>query len=60
MSHAAILLNIEKDLVIRRDEDGTETIIHGKPPLLIKVSGECTEQHVDPVSKRRGRPRKKC
>ena len=58
MSHAAILLNIEKDLVIRRDEDGTETIIYEKPPLLNKVSEECIEQHVEPISKRRGRPQK--
>ena len=59
MTHAAILLNIEKDLVIRRDEDGTETIIDEKPPLLTQVSEECAEQPVEPTStKKRGRPKK--
>ena len=58
MTHAAILLNIEKDLVIKRDEDGTETIIDEKPPLLTPVSEECTEQPAEPISKKRGRPKK--
>jgi hypothetical protein len=59
MIHAAILLTIEKDLVIRRDEDGTETILHEKPPLLTPVSEECTEQAVEATtSKKRGRPQK--
>ena len=59
MPHAAILLNIEKDLVIKRDEDGTETIIDEKPPLLTPVSEECTEQAPEPIStKKRGRPKK--
>ena len=59
MTHAAILLNIEKDLVIKRDEDGTETIIYERPPLLTPVSEECTEQAVEATTtKKRGRPKK--
>ena len=59
MIHAAILLNIEKDLVIKRDEDGTETIIYERPPLLTPVSEECTEQAAEATTtKRRGRPKK--
>ena len=59
MSRAAILLDIEKYLVILRDADGHETIIKEQPTVLIKVSEECTEETIDPGLRRRGRPRKK-